>query len=175
MKIGGVEVKGPSEEILILPRLTGDIVIRARAVTELDEFTKRFPEPKPRGIRTAKKGFQPDVDDPVYKQEVATWNELYNAFLLIKSLEPSEIEWDHVDVEKPSTWGLWKQDLLEAGLSIMEVSRIVTCVSSANCLDEGKLERAREVFLRGLEEREKEFSGPEAEPPSTQSGEPVNA
>ena len=49
MKIGGVEIKGPHEELLILPRPDENIIIRAKAVMDMDVFDKLCPEPKPPG------------------------------------------------------------------------------------------------------------------------------
>ena len=49
MKIGGVQVTGPSEEVLVLPREPEPIVFRAVAVPDMEEFHKLCPEPKPTG------------------------------------------------------------------------------------------------------------------------------
>lgn len=166
MKIGGVEVKGPAEEILILPRLDGDIVIRARAVTEFEDFQEQFKEPKPPVLMTPK-GAIPDLKDEGYLQQKANHEQLQHAFLMLKSLEPSEIEWETVNMDDPKTWPNWKEELLAAGLSAVELARIQNTVAAANCLDEGKLEKAREVFLRGLEEQAKLSSGQSTEQPST--------
>ena len=51
---------------------------------------------------------------------------------------------------------------------------MLALVLEANALDEGKLQKAREVFLRGQEPMPEEFSSPQSEQPSTPSGEPAN-
>jgi hypothetical protein len=174
MKIGGVEVNGPSEEILVLTRMDSeDIVIKAVAVPDMDEFNKLCPEPKPRGIRTKKEGYKLDYDDPNYKKQKDHYNELHTAYIVLKSLEPSEIEWSRVKMDQPSTWLEWQKELKETGFSIFEVNRIVMTVMSANALDEGKLEKAREVFLLGRSQPEKSC-GLQDEQQTTLSGEPVN-
>ena len=148
MRIGGVEVK-PNEEILVLPRSDGDdIVIRAKAVKINEEFEKRLPEPTPPNVRT-KDGSKPDYKVENYKQALALRDTQRFNFLVIKSLEPSEIEWEEVDMDVPSTWSKWSKELIEAGLSEIEVNRIANAVMAANSLDEEKIEEARKSFLRG--------------------------
>jgi hypothetical protein len=173
MKIGGVEVKGPAEEVLVLPRLDEDIVIRARAVTNMEVFEALVPEPKAPGSLT-KKGWVPNLKDETYRQKVETYNAQRLAYMVLQSLKPSEIEWETVDEDNPKTWENWTEELQAAGLSTVEVNRVVLCVMQANALDEDKLKEAREVFLRGVAEEESESSGLPTEPENTPSGEPVN-
>jgi hypothetical protein len=173
MRIGGVEVKGPNEEVLVLPRLAGDVVIKAQAVTDMSEFEKLVPEPKPPGKLT-KDGWVPQLKDETYRQKVANYNEQRFAYMVLRSLEPSEIEWETVVPDNPKTWKNWDQELREAGFSDVEVNRVVVCVMQANALDERKLKEARELFLLGKAEESNESSGLPTEPENTQSGEPVN-
>lgn len=174
MRIGGVEVKGPAEEVLVLPRLEGeDIVIRARAVMDMDAFEALCPAPKPPGIRT-KEGWKPNEKDETYQQGVAQHGELRFAYMVLKSLEPSEIEWEKINIADPSTWVDWQDELKEAGISSTEINRIIVCVMQANALDEAKLKEAREVFLRGPVLEPSEYYGPVTELGSTQSGDLVN-
>ena len=147
MKIGGVEVK-PCEEVLVLPRLDGDIVIRAKAVTDMTPFDALCPAPVAPGIRT-KDGFKPNLKDENYMSLSAHYAEQRMAFLVLSSLEPSNIEWDTVKLADPSTWSNWPKELKANGLSDVECNRIVLCVMQANSLDEEKLRVAREVFLLG--------------------------
>lgn len=148
MKIGGIEVNGVCEEVLILPRLTGNIVIKAQAVADLSEFEALVPAPTAPGIRT-KDGFRPNTDDPTYQDLLSGYSSQRLAYLVIKSLEPSQIEWEEVKLSDPGTWRKWSSELEKAGISAIEVNRIMTCVLQANSLDEDKLKAAREVFLRG--------------------------
>jgi len=148
MKIGGVEVKGPCEEVLVLPRLSGDIVIKAQAVMDMEMFEKLCPAPEAPGVRT-KEGFRPNTKDPNYLALLALHSTQRMSYIVIKSLEPSQIEWSRVKIEDPGTWHEWTAELKEAGVSDIECNRIVACVMQANSLDEDKLRAAREVFLRG--------------------------
>jgi len=173
MKIGGVTVDRPNEEILVLPRLGDDIIIRAQAVSDMSEFTAIVPEPKAPGKLT-KAGWEPQLKDDTYMKRVARYGAQRFAYMVIKSLIPSEIEWETVDQSNPKTWVNWEQELLDAGLSTVEVDRVTVCVMQANALDENKLKEAREVFLRGMAEAQKESCGLETEQESTPSGELAN-
>ena len=148
MKIGGVQVS-PCEELLVLPRSDSeDIVIRAKAVRINEEFDKLVPMPVAPNVRT-KDGSKPDHKDKNYKKAVEIRDNQRFAFMVIKSLEPSEIEWEKVSLEQPNTWIKWKEELMDAGISEIETNRIVNAVMSANSLDEAKIEEARKNFLHG--------------------------
>lgn len=176
MKIGGVEVSKPCEEILVLPRpmLDDDVVIRATAVLSMEEFESLCPKPTP-PQKLVRGGFEADVEAPAYKQELEKWGAKRIDWMCLKSLEPSEIEWETVDMDKPGTWKNWKDELAGAGFSSTEVNRIVACVLQANSLDESKLTQARESFLRGQGAAQEKPSGPRTEPTNTQSGQPAES
>jgi hypothetical protein len=173
MKIGGKEVTGPNEEILVLPRLGGEIVIKAIAVTNVEEFEKLVPEPKAPG-RLTKDGWVPQVDDKTYRQRLAEYNQQRFAFLVVNSLVPSQIEWSTVQLDNPQTWMNWRKELKDAGFADVEINRITLCVMQANALDENKLREARELFLRGMAAEAQQLAGHPTEQENMQSGEPVN-
>ena len=174
MKISGVEIKGPHEELIILPRGEQQIPIRARAVLDMETFEKLCPEPKPPGKRT-KAGWVPNTDDPGYRTILNNYQSQRLAYMMIKSLEPSNIEWDTVVMDNPGTWTNYLEDLKNAGLSAIEINRVIACVMQANSLDERKLEEARKVFLLGQAQELDESSGQSSEQLNTPSGEPANA
>lgn len=148
MKIGGVKVTA-CEELLVLPRPDGqDIPIRAKAVAINEEFNRLVPLPIAPKIQT-KEGTSHDFSDQDYKKAVHRREEQRFAFLCIKSLEPSQIEWETVNLEQPNSWLKWQDELMAAGLSETEVNRIIGAVMVANSLDEDKIEAARKAFLRG--------------------------
>jgi len=174
MKIGGVVVEGPSEEVLVLPRLGQDIIIRCKAVLDMSPFTAMCPEPKANPKLRPGKGWVSDDKDPGYLEQCGRYAQLRFSYIAIKSLEPSEIEWEIVVLDEPNTWENWEKELRDSGFSSIELNRIVACVMQANALDEAKLEKARESFLLGLEEERKaKSSGPPTEPKNTPSGEPA--
>lgn len=173
MKIGGVDPsKLPKEEILVLPRGDQHLVFRAVGVADYDDFNTLCPEPKAPG-RLTKDGWEPNEKDPDYKTLMENYAARRLAWLIVVSLEPSAIEWDTVDVSKPSTWKNWDTDMRAAGLNQVECNRITQLVFQANCLDETKLKEARETFLHGQLLAQKASSGPSGEPENTPSGKPA--
>jgi hypothetical protein len=166
MKIAGVDPKSLMNEIiLVLPRGETQIVFRARGLKDMDEFIALCPQPKAPGKLT-KDGFVPHTNDPTYQQVMVQWGKKRLGYLAVKSLEPSEIEWETVKVSDPSTWENWERELLDSGLSRFEVNRVFTLVMEANTLDDDKLEKARAVFLAGQEVASKR-SGLLTEPANT--------
>ena len=148
MKIGGVEVS-PCEEVTVLPRSDGeDIPFRAKSVSINKEFEALVPVPIAPMVQT-KGGNKPDYSDKDFKAAVARRDDQRFAFMCLKSLEPSEIEWVTVDLEKPGTWLGWQDELLAEGFSEVECNRLVNLVMCANSLDESKIEAARKRFLQG--------------------------
>jgi hypothetical protein len=149
MKIGGIDPKSlPAEEVLVLPRGDQRIVIRARGLENMEEFKSLSPEPAPPGKLT-KDGWVPDTEDAGYKSVLTEYNKRRLAYMVVHSLEPSQIEWDTVKLENPATWINWEADLKAGGLSQVECNRILALVFEANCLDEAKLQKARSFFLQG--------------------------
>jgi len=149
MKIGGVQVK-PALEILVLPRIDGDLVIKAKSVAIKDEFDVLCPVPTPPTVLT-KNGKKSDLEDKSFLEQCSVRDSRQWDYMILRSLEPSNIEWERVDLDKPSTWSEWRRELVEAGLSEVEVNRVTMAVMSANSLDEEKIKAARESFLLGQE------------------------
>jgi len=172
MKIGGVEVT-KCEEVLVLPRPDREIVFKAQAVPDMEEFESMCPKPEP-SKRLVKGGKREDHITDEYVKQVKLWGERRYAFMCVKSLEPSEIEWSEVDLNKPSTLTGWIDELRDAGLSDVEINRVQTLVLDANALNETKLKAAREAFLRGQGADTAESSGLQTTPQSSQSGRPAS-
>jgi len=148
MKIDGMEVNGPNEEILVIPRKDNDIVFKAIGVQSYEEFDALVSAPKAPGKRT-KDGFKLDLKDPTYREQSDLFGKKRFAYTILVSLEPSNIEWETVKMEDPNTWLNWEQELRAAGFNEIEVQRIQHLVLEANCLSEDKLKEARERFLLG--------------------------
>ena len=149
MKIGGVDPTTlKAEEVLVLPRGEDVIVFRAQGLKDMEEFFKLCPEPEPPRKQT-REGVVADLEDDGYQKMLVEHRRRYMSYMVIRALEPSQIEWDSVQLDNPLTWTNWERDLKVAGLMQVECNRIVSLVMQANCLDEAKLDKARELFQRG--------------------------
>lgn len=176
LKIGGVVVAGPAEEVLVLPRpLTGDIVIKARAVLDMSLFDALCPAPKPPAIlRRGNTQHEGNFEDAGYLALLDKHSQMRFAFICVQSLKPSEIEWQTVKDDSPSSWKNWITEMAEAGVSSLEIQRIVNCVLQANSLDDSKLKEARELFLLGMKQGSNTSSGHQDAQENTSSGSPAN-
>jgi hypothetical protein len=173
MKIAGVDPKTLSPEYtLVLPRGEDFIVFKARGIIDFDEFHKYVPEPVP-PKKVTRDGVVADVANPNYQKDMDAYARRRLAYMVVKSLEPSEIEWDKVDPNDPGTWANWEDDLKAAQFNQVEIGRITGLVLEANCLDETKLKQAREVFLRGPQPVSLDSNGQSTEQGSTPSGAPA--
>ena len=148
MRVAGIEITA-CEELLVLPRPDGNpIPFRAKAVAVKDEFERLVPEPVAPMLQK-KGGRVSDLQDKDYLAAVSNRDDARFALMCLRSLAPSKIEWEQVKIEEPNTWTLWTDELKEAGLSEVEVNRVVGLVMAANALDEAKISEARKSFLLG--------------------------
>ena len=148
MRVAGIEITA-CEELLVLPRPDGHpIPFRAKAVAVKDEFDRLIPEPVA-PVLQKKGGKVSDFRDKDYLDAVSKRDDARFALMCLRSLEPSQIEWTQVQLDDPNTWTLWTDELKEAGLSEVEVNRVIGLVMAANALDEAKISEARKSFLLG--------------------------
>lgn len=150
MKIGGIDPRTlPTEETLVLPRGDQMMVFRATGLRDMEEFNRLCPEPIcPKKL--TKDGTVADTEDPDYKAACVGYGKRRWGYIAVHSLAPSNIEWDTVQLDNPSTWSNYEDDLKNAGLLASEILRVNGLVIEANCLDEAKLQQARLSFLRGM-------------------------
>lgn len=173
MKIGGREIKGKNRKTVVLPREgSEDIVLVAEAVTDLQRIEDYVPFPEPPIVRKGSEVIK-NHNDPGYQEQVLNYNITRMAWIVIESLKPSNIEWDRVKEDDPSTWKKYVDDFRDAGIGDIELGYITGAVLEANALDNEKLEAARQVFLRG-QAVAKNTSGPNTPVPSSPSGTLVN-
>jgi hypothetical protein len=176
MKIGGVEAKRRGElEPLVFSREDGnDLVFIAKPVYNLDEFIALCPEPDVKQFgKMTKDGWVPDLEAPQYLdllrlRRVAHWD-----YTMIKSLEPSNINWDKVKHNDPKTWKHCQTELLSV-LSYTEFSKVIGLVEEANTMDDAKLEENRESFFR-KRVAVLEQTSPTSAQENMQSGQPANS
>lgn len=172
MKIGGVQVTAPAEQLLVIPRDGGPLVFRARALPDMSEFEALCPIPAPPGALT-KDGWVPNAADPTYKAVLENHAKKRLAFLVIRTLEPSNIEWDTVDPNNPKTWVNWDTDLKNAGMIQNERNRVLDLCVECNVLTEEKIKNARDSFLLGQAKEQSPSNSLTTELATTPSGQPA--
>ncbi len=97
----------------------------------MDEFQAKCPLPKPPGKLT-KDGWVAEENDPTYQQVLTEWGKKRLGYIVTRSLEPSQIEWDTVKLDDPRTWANWEKDLIDGGLTQIEANRVLALVMEAN-------------------------------------------
>jgi hypothetical protein len=176
MKIHGKIIEGPAEEIIVFPRQSGDICFKAKAVLDYTDFEKACPVPEPPEVLRPGGIKSRDPNDPKYLGQIEEWAEHKSHWMILKSLEATDgLEFESVDMSDPSTWGNFKDELTRAGFSQADQGRLVTMVSTANGLNEAKIEEATQRFLADQEAMRKDAASPSSEPRNTQSGELASA
>ena len=158
MKIKGKKVSGANECIIVIPRGVGeDIILKARAVLDMDAFDKICPPPEPpvKMIPGGKKVSNPRSKG--YLKEIERHSEKRLTYIILMSLQATEgLEWETVDLDDHSTWGNFRKELKDSGFSSVEVNRIIGDCVNVNALNDDKIEEARERFLLGAQEPEDE-------------------
>ncbi len=175
MKLHGVKIEGPNVEEIVIPRGDGQIVFRAQAVLDDQEFDDLCPRPKPR-VMIKKGGVKVEqTEEPNYKAAINKWGEQRVAWLVLRSLEATEgLEWETVVYDDAKTWLNYQTELKASGFSDAEVAAIIRGVMAANGLSEEKVEQARQRFLASREEESELLSSPEDGPPTSPSGVPAS-
>lgn len=130
MKIGGEEIQAKyRSELTIhrpeteeLPERNYQFVLEA---ADISEFEKRFPDPEP-PTKTVKGEQLPDFENEEYNERLQERITHRMHWIIIKTMAPSNIEWDSVKEEDPDTYELWEKDLLNAGFTRAEVNRLTS-------------------------------------------------
>lgn len=175
MKLNGVK---PSANVVycILPRGTNpSLDFKFEALLDLTEFDLLCPAPKPPMIVRANGQREARIDDPTYRTQVNQYGTKKFAWMFLKSIaNTAGLEWETIDMQDHRTWLKYHEELKASGLSQPEIDHLIAAFSEANCLNEAKLQDARDAFLRGLAAAQSLTSGPISELPNTSSGVPVN-
>jgi len=175
MKLNGKKIEGPNVTTIVIPRGDSQIVFRAQAIMDMEEFDKLCPQPKP-PTKIVKGGLRvPNMEDDVFKAQIQEYAKRRTAYMILKSLQATPgLEWEMAKIGDPSTWLLYEQELKGSGFSETEINIIAGGVAEANCLSDDKIEEARNRFLAGEREAEAR-SSQAADPSSTASGAPASA
>lgn len=174
MKIQGKIISGPNVELVVIPRpqisqpqvdakgekligsdgkpimelVSGDIAFYAQAILNFDNFEKLCPTPKAPTKVVPGGGVSENVEHPDFKKAINAYSTKRFNWIIIESLKATpQLEWDTVKLDDSETWGNYATELTAAGFSQVEIGRIISAVLIANCLDESKLDKARESFL----------------------------
>lgn len=178
MKYKGQKLEGAAEEILVIPRQSGNIVFRIRAILDYDECDKLDPKPIPptRLLPGGKSGRQQEnVEDPKYKKAIDEWAHRRTLYMIIKSLEPSEdIEWEQVKLAEPNTWINVDQEFADSGFTAAETTHIIRSIMQVNGLDSEKIKSETESFLALVAKESQKQLSQNSELSDMPSGEPAN-
>ena len=160
MKLNGEVLHVIGEDVVVIPRSTGDIIFKAQAVLDEEPFDKLFPRPDP-PVRVKPDGSESfDIENKTYVKALNKWAEAKTDWLVLEAyrLGSPEITWDTVKMSEPDTWGNYKDELKSSGFSEVEIARVIGCAISASGLDQGKIDRATESFLAQMGEQKEEKS-----------------
>lgn len=182
MKIGKRLVNKPSSKILVFPRVDGDIALEFVAVTDRSEFDRICKAPEPPKMLVKGGGKVPDFENPQYKAQAENHGRLYSQWMMLKTIkaaadsedgEPTEIEWDRIRMNDPSTWHLFEEEL-KVGFSEVERLHIITTISQVNSINSDYLDEARNAFLLQRQSRPVGSTSLTEEQGSTPSSEPAS-
>lgn len=173
MKVNGVTAKqeGLTYGPLVYDRGDDQLVFIVQPVWSFDEFEELVPVPENDAVIFTDKGKETDWDAPAWKDKKAAYARKRWGWFILKALEPSNVEFDTIDLEDPSTYSKVEEEL-KANLLPVEFNELMATIDRASSLDAQKLEENRESFLR-RQARRTEESTQSGEASSTQSSEPA--
>lgn len=176
MKLHGKKLEGANVEVVAIPRQSGDLIFKAKAVLDYEPFDKLYPMPtppevmRPGGLRTF------NTEDPRYNEAMNKWAQSKFHWMFITALRETDgLEWETVDYADPTTWENYQSELREAGLAPAEVARIQKAVTDACGLNQAKIDEATERFLAGQAQALAAGSSQDSAQNTTPSGTPVSA
>lgn len=141
-------------DVLVFPRPAEkeSIALWVRALDEeWDVWNEKCPAP-PIPVETGADGEVIELEeDEGYLAQLQNWGVLQTDFLVVFSItfDANPLEWDSVKLDKPSTWRHWRTEILELGLSRIELNKVLAKCIAVNSLNEDLMDQARADFLRG--------------------------
>lgn len=175
MKVNGVTVDKSTALFGPLTFKRGDafLAFYAQPVWDLEEFHALCPYPENTYTRFTKNGKEPDPDAPAWRELVSRYQRKRWGYVVLKSLEPSKIEWEGVSIEDPSTWDKVEAEL-SSNLGLYEFAKVMQLVDEANAIDDAKLEENAQSFFLMLQKADTEKNSQAAEAESSDSSERVS-
>jgi hypothetical protein len=157
MKLNGQKVEGSYIETVVIPRPTIVVdekevpqahIFKLGAVLDYSEFEKNNPEPiPPKKVVPGGKEVV-NFDDPTYLAALSKVQSNRFKWGFLKSLQATEgLELELVNINDSSTYDKIDEEFRNAGFSVPEIGRIWNGYTTANCLNESKLQEARKYFL----------------------------
>ncbi|RLF64635.1 MAG: hypothetical protein DRN30_05235 [Thermoplasmata archaeon] len=152
MKYLGKVINAPTEEIIVIPRTTGNITLKIQAVLDFDEFEALCPTPEP-PVKMVPGGAKiANAEAPSYLEAIDAWASKKSSWLILKALQAtSELEFETVNMSDPETFNNYDKEFRAAGFSSMEIAMIVNKVTDTCGLNSEKVEAATKAFLAGQE------------------------
>lgn len=126
------------------------LVFWAQPLWNYDDFEERCPKPVPEGTAvkfTPDKGKIIDWQDPNYLEQLRAYGQKKWGYLVLKSLEPSNVIFDNARLDDPDTWSNVGEEL-DRELAYYEKAAVLKLVDEANALDKAKLEENLQSFFR---------------------------
>jgi len=174
MKLNGKKITTANEVVIPIIRTTGNLYFVARAIEDPGEYDRLLKLPPP--VTIEEPGKSPEkVQTSAYRKVIEGSFDTYIAFYVVKSLvkigtiesisitstdtddnEEAEtkqirvyqsVEWETINFADLKSYVNYKQELLDAGLNVGEITRITNGVMEANSLTEAGVDRARDDFL----------------------------
>jgi len=152
MKMHGKKIEGPNVETVVIPRSdpSPDLVFKAAAVLDYDEFEAILPAPEPPIIVRPGGEQTKNIDDPKYLEKVSSYGDKRTHWMILTSLKATDgLEFETVKMSDPETWINYREEMKAAGLSPFEVSKVIGAVIDACGLNQVKIDEATKRFLAG--------------------------
>lgn len=149
MLIAGNKVEMPPEDVVVFPRAQGNLIFHIKGVASFEGFESSCPRPTP--PRILKRGQQVEnTEDATFQKQFTAWLQQRQDWLLLEalSIDKNEITWEDVVMDDPSTWTKVNDELKAAGLTQVELNRLIDKVYEVNALSERGMETARANFLQ---------------------------
>lgn len=171
IKIAGQEIDPtlPEDLIVLRPDTDSEIIVRARAFRDFDEFHAVCPIPEAPGRQVRGKGWVLDTNDDTFKQRMEQYSLKRVGWMVLQTLY--EIEWEVVDSDDPKTWPKWEDEMKDSGFTQVECNLIMALVIDVTSLNEDKMTAAKESFLHGQEAAQKDSNSPTSERQDLSNGE----
>lgn len=168
MKLAGKTQAPLNTEIVVFPRpskrvtkqdpvtkqtyeeeVSEDLAFTVAAVLNWDSMDAVLTEPEPpRRFRPGDTVGEPVLDDEEYLKAQLFYSVARQNWLILESLKATkDLEWSTVIENQPKTWGNFRNEFKEFGLTPTEIGMILSAVYRVNSLNDRTLAAARERFL----------------------------